>query len=214
MASTMESEAAPRALSAAEKRAARRARVLQGSEDRLKLVTGQISSLKDDGEATTVQRQLDAGIDELLRSEGGVAPAEMSVPTRVDPAQRRRDAALRRKKKEAAVEAMLGGADKDHARSDETESSPVAAKPEASAPTPKAKAEPAFSRHALALRLQVVQDKVVAFALLTAAVYIGGSDLVDRTGKVLADIFCSVQPWRWISAPSWPVCSHVWWRSK
>lgn len=192
---------APRALTAAEKRAARRARVMQGSENRLKLVTGQIASLKPEGseQEASIERQLDAGVEELLTTttadaDGGDGAAsadgvaDLKVPSRVDPAQRRRDAALRRKKKEAAVQELLSGgsgdvsagassvdsasAEEETGESEKERSQgPVAA----ANTTTKAKAgaSTTFSRHSLALQLQVAQDKVVALALFAAAVYIG-----------------------------------------
>lgn len=199
-----EDSGAPRALTAAEKRAARRARVLQGSESRLKLVTGQIASLKAEGPGAeaALERQLDAGVDELLSTEdagadvrdGAAAAAdetkELKLPARVDPAQRRRDAALRRKRKEAAVQELLSGGRGDsvgesvgdgEAAAEDSEEGP--AQEVAATVKPKAKAPATFSRHSLALQLQLAQDKVVALAIMAAAVYIGARSGSLSVGK-------------------------------
>jgi hypothetical protein len=201
-----EDSGAPRALTAAEKRAARRARVLQGSESRLKLVTGQIASLNAEGSSAeaAVERQLDAGVDELLStaeadaeaSDGGGAAAvseakDLKLPARVDPAQRRRDAALRRKRKEAAVQELLSGGRSDSVGESSGDGKAAVGDsekehPQEAAATTKtrAKAPATFSRHSLALQLQLAQDKVVALVIMAAAVYIGAWSETRSSGKM------------------------------
>ncbi|KAI9992693.1 hypothetical protein PInf_014560 [Phytophthora infestans] len=100
-----------RILTAAEQRAARRARVLQGSESRLKLLKGQISSLKTPSDTNeSLEQQMDDEVEELVASDAKPAepPTELKIPPRVDPAQRRRDAAARRRSKEQMVQDILG----------------------------------------------------------------------------------------------------------
>ncbi|TMW60923.1 hypothetical protein Poli38472_000965 [Pythium oligandrum] len=175
-------------LTAAEKRAARRARVLEGGDRRLKLLTGQIGSLKE-SEETQLERALDDGVNELLETTEGVAEKENEVEDddkngcgavdvktgampRVDPAQRRRDAAARRQKKEAMVQEILGGgknvasAPAEHSKDDEAPKTGSTA-----ISTTEKKTEPAFSRHATALRLQSAEEKLILLIILVAAIY-------------------------------------------
>uniref|UniRef100_H3GEU8 Ubiquitin-like domain-containing protein n=1 Tax=Phytophthora ramorum TaxID=164328 RepID=H3GEU8_PHYRM len=156
------------ALTAAEKRAARRARVLQSSEDRLKLLKGQISSLKE----PPIDRQLDEGVDELLTEASGppevsVAPTtELKIPPRVDPAQRRRDAATRRRRKEKMVQEMLGN------KTEDTEGKTVyKVHGETTVSAVATTSGPSFSRHSTALKLHLMEEKLVLLLIVAAAVY-------------------------------------------
>eukprot|EP00644_Phytophthora_capsici_P017405 jgi/Phyca11/536587/estExt2_fgenesh1_pg.C_PHYCAscaffold_570044 len=58
----------------------------------------------------SAEQKLDEGVDELLAADEDLKepPTELNIPTRVDPAQRRRDAAVRRRRKEKMVQEMLG----------------------------------------------------------------------------------------------------------
>ncbi|GLD92010.1 hypothetical protein PINS_up000543 [Pythium insidiosum] len=191
---TSEELEAPRPLSAAEKRAARRARVLQGGERRLKLLTGEVPTLKESNESRSIEQAMDDSIDELLQStdvdiakqdetaerdEPSPAADESSVdvkfPPRIDPAQRRRDAVARRRKKESMVQEMLG---------ESAPSQPVttAANVDGETPMPMqalpkeiavkgATVDPAFSRHTVALQLQSAEEKLIILSIVMAALY-------------------------------------------
>ncbi|KAJ0404916.1 hypothetical protein ATCC90586_001024 [Pythium insidiosum] len=198
---TSEAHEPSRTLSAAEKRAARRAKVLQGGERRLKLLTGEVSTLKEKDDRRTIEQAMDESVDELLQStdvdvdgdvdgdgdgdaaveseEPPMAVEESSVnvkfPPRVDPAQRRRDAAARRRKKESMVQEMLGDSAVAHATS-----TPAAAAEGTTMPAqtlPKeiavkgATVDPAFSRHTVALQLQSAEEKLIVLAIVVAALY-------------------------------------------
>uniref|UniRef100_K3W838 Transmembrane protein n=4 Tax=Globisporangium ultimum TaxID=2052682 RepID=K3W838_GLOUD len=200
-----DANAAPRALTAAEKRAARRARVLQGGENRLKLVTGQISTLKEgDSAKSALNKEMDDALNELLgatedssakssttnakegcseteASDGatGGVPADPRFALRPDPAQRRRDAALRRQKKEAVVQELLApltATTQSKAGITNAEApSPAAAAKETTNVVPKsstAKAPATFSRHAFALRLHALEEKAILLVIFAAAVYL------------------------------------------
>ncbi|KAF1317709.1 hypothetical protein FI667_g14517, partial [Globisporangium splendens] len=205
-ATEQDASAAPRALTAAEKRAARRARVLQGGENRLKLVTGQISTLKEGSSAESAfNKEMDDALNELLgatddsntkstsasvREEqsktgagGGAtggAAADPRFALRPDPAQRRRDAALRRQKKEAVVQELLAPLTATtQSRAEVTNTtvlSPAVAAKETTNVVPKsttAKAPATFSRHAFALRLHSLEEKAITLVIFAAAVYLG-----------------------------------------
>ncbi|RLN88814.1 hypothetical protein BBJ28_00016475 [Nothophytophthora sp. Chile5] len=208
-----EKKATPRAPTAAEKRAARRARVMQGSESRLKLLKGQIASLKEP--QSSVERRLDEGVDELLAADAddeaspagdagvdsaaATDPVDLKIPTRVDPAQRRRDAAARRRKKEAMVQEMIGTTGTTSATvSEPTASSDMSARaPTAGRVTTHEKpTAPAFSRHSLALKLHGMEEKLVLLLIIGAAVYLALSiDLRAITASLAADdqLFVSYQ---------------------
>ncbi|KAG9398646.1 hypothetical protein AC1031_014427 [Aphanomyces cochlioides] len=86
--------------------AARKARILASQEKRLKYVTGQADSLKKTEEEAHEDKTLDEMANELHPEKQG--KAGLVMPTvRVDPAQRRRDAALRKEKQQAKVEERL-----------------------------------------------------------------------------------------------------------
>ncbi|OWZ02446.1 Transmembrane protein [Phytophthora megakarya] len=185
-----EQEPTKRVLTAAEKRAARRARVLQDSEGRLQLLKGQIASLKTPSdEHAALEQQLDEGVDELLSSnpEASGTPTESSelkIPSRVDPAQRRRDAAARRRKKEQMVEEML------------EPKTPKQEIPEIGALSTESANETTFSRHSTALKLHVLEEKLVLLLLVAAAVYVAACmDLRAITASLAADdqLFVSYQ---------------------
>lgn len=181
-------------MTAAEKRAARRARVLQGSESRLKLVTGQISALKVGD--SVLEHDMDAALNELLDATDGVtaAPAAvelvakeaMATPDaqfapRPDPAQRRRDAALRRQKKEVVVEQLLAARQSvlgSPTAPQVAANAALTSKDDTGASMTKAIAKPVapatFSRHALALKLLTFTEKAIALLLIAAALYLGG----------------------------------------
>lgn len=190
----MSGEAKPKALTAAEKRAARRARVLNHGESRIKLLTGEISSLKEEQEAskkaveqvTSETKQMeeksrdDQTMGRAACSDDG-SSSGAKFPARVDPAQRRRDAAARRKKKEAVVNEILGSSEQKATDGDTDEqdafkeklegiSKPV---PEVSLqPTSGAKGEQAFTRHTQALRLRSVEEYLILALLFGGAVYL------------------------------------------
>ncbi|TYZ59742.1 hypothetical protein PybrP1_009817 [[Pythium] brassicae (nom. inval.)] len=192
-------------MTAAEKRAARRARVLQGGESRLKLVTGQISTLKE-GDAA-LEHEMDAALRELLGATDGVtadesAAKEEALPTpdtqfapRPDPAQRRRDAALRRQKKEAVVEQLLAPRQSVTPAAQSATAPQVAAEAtvasmsDAAAPATKAATKPAapvaFSRHALALKLLTFEEKAIALLLIAAALYLA---VTTDLGSIATDL--------------------------
>lgn len=179
-----------RVLTAAEKRAARRARVLAGGENRLKLVTGQISTLKEsESTASALDKEMDNALNELLDAtedsmsasnaseQEQEAEADPRFALRPNPAQRRREAALRRQKKEAIVEELL--APLTAAKSATTEPASATATASASfsevaktAPKPT-KAPATFSRHSMALKLHVFEEKAILLVILAAAVYLG-----------------------------------------
>ncbi|KAF0694877.1 Aste57867_14278 [Aphanomyces stellatus] len=104
-------------------RAARRARILASQEKRLKYVTGQADSLKKSAEEEHEDKTLDDMVAELAPSDADKAEGLVMPTTRVDPAQRRRDAALRKQQQQAKMEERLNAA-------------PESAAPVASAPTP------------------------------------------------------------------------------
>lgn len=190
-----------RAPTAAEKRAARRVRVLQSSESRLKLLKGQISSLKTP--ELTLEQQLDEGVDELLGNGSEASadapevddapPAELKIPQRVDPAQRRRDAAARRRRKEKVVQQMLGtepqeveqAAPNKESTEHNAHETPL---PAAVAASTIAAPEPTFSRHSTALKLLAMEEKLVLLLIVAAAVYAAVSmDLTSITASLVAD---------------------------
>lgn len=222
-----EAPADARVLTAAEKRAARRARVLQGGESRLKLVTGQIASLKETERAASsahehdkLDKEMDSALNELLGatdgaraagdcSEGDVAKAQPDqehgqeqqgtdqdagdasglsarVALRPDPAQRRREAALRRQKKEAIVEQLLAPVQSASASTaavsttsaSSASSASVASDAVMTAPKPGKAAAATPSRHALTLKLHAFEEKAIVLVLLAAAVYLGTSRAV------------------------------------
>lgn len=155
--------------SAADRRAARRARVLAGGESRLKLVTGELSSLKAEDQL------LDDGVAELIQAtDDDDEPKAVNVPqVRVDPAQRRRDAAARREKAAKVAEEILTAA---AVGNNKPTAEPVAAKTDApiEAETASAKEPTAtFRRHTLALTLHTVRDHAIRLLLVAAAVYVG-----------------------------------------
>ncbi|RLN55147.1 hypothetical protein BBP00_00008627 [Phytophthora kernoviae] len=197
-----------RMLTAAEKRAARRARVLQGSESRLKLLKGQISSLKEPQEG--LEQQLDEAVDELMTGDGetqteasGAASTEtteLKIPPRVDPAKRRRDAAVRRRKKEAMVQEMLGTAavveSEGSSNSEEAEAVKELEKVQKPREIEAASSTAAFSRHSLALKLRVMEEKLVLLLIVGVAVYVAlAMDLRAITASLAADdqLFMSYQ---------------------
>ncbi|KAL3670127.1 hypothetical protein V7S43_004442 [Phytophthora oleae] len=193
-----EEGAAPRrVLTAAEKRAARRARVLQGGEGRLQLLKGQVTSLKSpatDSEPS-VEQQLDEGVNELLAADEELAepPMELNIPTRVDPAQRRRDAAVRRRRKEQLVQEMLGNRAPTAMKETPTDQEKLKGIQEAVAIS---STEPTFSRHSTALKLHSLEEKIVLLLIVMAAVYAAVCmDLRSITASLAADdqLFVSYQ---------------------
>ncbi|KAG1713011.1 hypothetical protein DVH05_000740 [Phytophthora capsici] len=191
-------EAAPkRVLTAAEKRAARRARVLQGGESRLQLLKGQIASIKSpppDAEPS-VEQKLDEGVDELLAADEDLKepPTELNIPTRVDPAQRRRDAAVRRRRKEKMVQEMLGNKAPAPAQVKLTDQE----KPKEMQETVgTSSVEPTFSRHSTALKLHSLEEKLVLLLIVLAAGYAAVyMDMRSITASLVADdqLFVSYQ---------------------
>ncbi|KAG7382056.1 hypothetical protein PHYBOEH_010625, partial [Phytophthora boehmeriae] len=196
------------ALTAAEKRAARRARVLRGGESRLQLLKGQISSLQQPQDA--LERQLDEAAAELLTGDGEsgaeasgavcAEPSGLEIPQRVDPAQRRRDAAARRRKKEKLVQEMLGtaaaGETGGAANSEETEAAELLQQAQKRAESRADGSTAVFSRHSLALKLQVVEEKLVLLLIVGVAVYVAlAMDLRAIAASLVADdqLFVSYQ---------------------
>ncbi|KAG6963267.1 hypothetical protein JG687_00006666 [Phytophthora cactorum] len=197
----MEKEPTKRVLTAAEKRAARRARVLQSGESRLKLLKGQISSLKTPADTNeSLEQQLDDGVDELLASDSEPAepPTELKIPPRVDPAQRRRDAAARRHRKEQMVQEMLSNkAPANEVKEQETPTDQENSQklPEALV-SPSTATEPTFSRHSTALKLHSLEEKLVLLLIVAAAVYTAlCMDLRSIAASLAADdqLFVSYQ---------------------
>lgn len=196
-----------RVLSAAEKRAARRARVLQGGDSRLKLLKGQISSLKtptDEPSVTSLEQQLDEGVDELLAPESDAETSQTSaeprtdlqIPSRVDPAQRRRDAAARRRRKEKMVQEMLGNKTEGAAALETTQETAELPPKELPAAALVATIEPTFSRHSTALKLHSLEEKLVLLLIVAAAVCAAVCmDLRSITASLAADdqLFVSYQ---------------------
>ncbi|ETL89856.1 hypothetical protein L917_11290 [Phytophthora nicotianae] len=198
----MENEPTKRGLTAAEKRAARRARVLQDGESRLKLLKGQISSLKTPtNESPSLEQQLDDGVDELVAasdSDPADPPTELKIPPRVDPAQRRRDAAARRRRKEQMVQEMLGSnAPANEVKEEETPTDQE--KPQKvleALKAPSTATEPMFSRHTTALKLHSLEEKLLLLLIVAAAVYTAMCmDLRSIAASLAADdqLFVSYQ---------------------
>ncbi|KAI9912568.1 hypothetical protein PsorP6_006709 [Peronosclerospora sorghi] len=167
-------------MSAAEKRAARRARVLQGSERRLKLLSGQISSVEiptDDLSAKAMKTRLVGSgerLDQDSNSEASPTSTksqkeELQIPTRVDPAQRRRDAAERRRRKEKMVQEVLNRKTDADGGWEMTNETGV----EAKAVSADGKNDPTCSRHLTSLRLSTLEEKLVLLLIIAAAVYCG-----------------------------------------
>ncbi|CAI5740424.1 unnamed protein product [Peronospora destructor] len=192
-----EEEPAHQVLSAAEKRAVRRARILQGSESRLKLLEGRIATLKtpsDKASVTSLETRLDEGVEEFLahnlNSETAQPVTEKQTeidipPKRVDPAQRRRDAAVRRRRKEKIVQEILGHKTEEVAAL-QTSQKTIALHPKDVLPA--AVAEPTFSRHLTALKLRLLEEKLVLLLIVAAAVYAAVSmDLSSITATLVAD---------------------------
>ncbi|KAE9035161.1 hypothetical protein PR003_g487 [Phytophthora rubi] len=194
-----------RAPTAAEKRAARRARVLQSSESRLKLLKGQVSSLKTP--EPTLEQQLDEGVDELLTGGSDASaegtetpPTELQIPQRVDPAQRRRDAAARRRRKEKMVQQMLGTEPQEVEQVTLNKGSTEHKAPMTPLPAPAASTsaalEPTLSRHSTALKLLAMEEKLVLLLIVAAAVFAAVSmDLTSISASLVADdqLFVSYQ---------------------
>ncbi|OWY91200.1 Transmembrane protein, partial [Phytophthora megakarya] len=119
-------------------------------------------------------------------SETPTEPLELKIPSRVDPAQRRRDAAARRRKKEQMVEEML------------EPKTPKQEIPEIGALSTESANETTFSRHSTALKLHVLEEKLVLLLLVAAAVYVAACmDLraIAATASLAADdqLFVSYQ---------------------
>lgn len=85
-------------MSAADRRAVRRAKILQNGEDRMKLVTGEISSNKDMLDSSERSKK-EADVDAKENIENDPNEVEHNL-VRVDPVERRREAIARRRKKE------------------------------------------------------------------------------------------------------------------
>ncbi|KAF4127722.1 hypothetical protein GN958_ATG23088 [Phytophthora infestans] len=190
-----------RVLTAAEQRAARRARVLQGSESRLKLLKGQISSLKTPSDTNeSLEQQMDDNVEELVASDAKPAepPTELKIPPRVDPAQRRRDAAVRRRSKEQMVQDILG---KETSPSEvEQQDTPTDQKKPQKLPesltAPSTAPEPTYSRHSTALKLHSLEEKLVLLLVVAGAVYAAVCmDLRSIAASLAADdqLFVSYQ---------------------
>ncbi|CAI5701040.1 hypothetical protein KXD40_008621 [Peronospora effusa] len=197
-----EEEPARRVLSAAEKREMRRARILQGSKSRLKLLEGHIATLKtpsDESSVTSLETQLDEGVEELLAHNLDVKTSqpikekqtEIEIPKRVDPAQRRRDAAVRRRTKEKIVQEILGHKTKEVAAHQTSQETVALQSKEA---LPAAVAEPTFSRRLTALKLCSLEEKLVLLLIVAAAVYAAVSmDLSSITATLVADDYLFVE---------------------
>uniref|UniRef100_A0AAV1T2T4 Uncharacterized protein n=1 Tax=Peronospora matthiolae TaxID=2874970 RepID=A0AAV1T2T4_9STRA len=167
--------------SAADKRAARRTRVLQGSRSRLQLVTGEISTLKPPSDefssdiSIPKSQVLDSRGEVETNSESLVPSSEPSpaVPIplfRVDQAQRRRDAAVRRRQKEKNQQEESGRVD--------------AIEPGKSEPIESVREHQLFetassagcsskraSSHGMALKLSFLEEKLVLLLIIATALY-------------------------------------------
>ncbi|TDH68739.1 hypothetical protein CCR75_006971 [Bremia lactucae] len=160
-------------LTAAQKREARRARVLQSSESRLNMLKGSIASQEPPSainEPSSLEQRVDEGVEELVAScgEAAVPQSELQFPPRVDPLQRRRDAANRRLQKEKMVTEMLN----NKALNTEGEEHEW---PTKLATTSSCVAKPTFNRHAIALKLRVLEERVIIYLLVAAAAFIAMS---------------------------------------
>ncbi|CEG38494.1 uncharacterized protein PHALS_08565 [Plasmopara halstedii] len=161
-------------LTAAEKRAARRARVLQSSDIRLKMLKGQVTSLKtpqSSDETIELEQQLNEGVDELLASASVPADSltEPKISLRVDPAQRRRQAATRRRRNEQLVQDLL-----DNETTADEESHMDQQKPQLSPNTLKATipvTNTTMSRHSIALKLHLLAERLILVMIVAGAIY-------------------------------------------
>ncbi|GMG16853.1 unnamed protein product [Phytophthora fragariaefolia] len=173
-------------------------------DSRLKLLKGQISSLKTLPSA--LEQQLDEGVDELLVSdapeEAAAAPQELQIPQRVDPAQRRRDAAARRRRKEKMVQQMLGAEPQEQQQvvtpnKESTENKALEVELSAAdAASTIAAPEPTFSRHSTALKLLAMEEKLILLLIVSAAVFAAvGMDLTSILAGLVAEdqLFVSYQ---------------------
>ncbi|CAH0474059.1 unnamed protein product [Peronospora belbahrii] len=191
-----EEEPIRRVLSATEKRAARRARVLQGSESRLKLVKGEIPTLKapsDELDAMSLETQLDNDVDELvadtLDSKALPQKKEIEILKRVDTVQRRRDAADRRRRKEILVQEMLDDKKEDVTALKTPQETTELHRQEilpASGST-LGVTEATVSRHSTALKLHLLGEKLVLLLIVAAAFYAAlCMDLSSITASLVA----------------------------
>ncbi|CAI5728352.1 unnamed protein product [Hyaloperonospora brassicae] len=170
-------------LSAAEKRAARRARVLQGSASRLQLVTGQITALAASSDASSVAssgpKAHSTDVDEAVDAPSDlhvVSPeAPVAVPTpfvRVDQVQRRRDAAARRRQQQAkSHEETRGGVDASEPRDSEAIRSVVRQNQLAETVSSAERSVKSASLHGRALTLFLLEEKLVLLLIIATALY-------------------------------------------
>ncbi|RHY00014.1 hypothetical protein DYB25_007648 [Aphanomyces astaci] len=93
----------------ADARAARKARILASQEKRLKYVSGQADSLKKSTEEEHEEKTLDDMLEELHPETSDEVKGLVMPTIRADPAQRRRDAALRKQKQQEKVQERLHG---------------------------------------------------------------------------------------------------------
>uniref|UniRef100_M4BZF2 Uncharacterized protein n=1 Tax=Hyaloperonospora arabidopsidis (strain Emoy2) TaxID=559515 RepID=M4BZF2_HYAAE len=167
--------------SAADKRAARRARVLQGSKSRLQLVTGEISTLKpssdeSNSDISILKSQVPDFDGEVETNSESLVPSSEPPPAvpipfvRVDQAQRRRDAAVRRRQKEKNQQEESGRVD--------------AIEPEKFEPIESVREQQLFgtalssgssnkraSSHGMALKLFLLEEKLVLLLIIATALY-------------------------------------------
>ncbi|OQR82194.1 hypothetical protein THRCLA_11057 [Thraustotheca clavata] len=149
----------------ADARAARKARIIASQEKRLKFVTGQADTLKPSNDPQ--QDTLDAMARELEVE----TKEELAMPSvRVDPAQRRRDAALRRQKQQEKVNERLGVSTAEP-------SQPAVQTPPPAQEIPKTTVVPnteiAKSNYSRDVTMYKMEQTGVALVIVVAAVIVG-----------------------------------------
>ncbi|KDO23083.1 hypothetical protein SPRG_11927 [Saprolegnia parasitica CBS 223.65] len=168
-------------------RAQRRARILASQEKRLKYVTGQTGSLapaKDPAHDT---------LDEMAKELENEAAAtkELVMPSvRVDPAQRRRDAALRKAKQQEKVAERLGNVEKE--KEPEAPATPATTTPATTAvqapPAPPRSADTAKSNYSRDVTMFKMEQTGALLVILIAAIVVGLTlDLEGLSASVLSN---------------------------
>jgi hypothetical protein len=181
-------------LTAAERRAARRAKVLRGGEDRMKFLTGEVASLKPKTEEQEIEEQLADAAEELTKNTKPEVDEEeveneadttesneldMIFPSRVDPVQRRRDAAARRKRKEAKIQELLASTEpiakekSTDASTAESTKKVEEAESVLSQKTLARSSEISMKKVSLALRLSTIEENFIWLLTILTALLLG-----------------------------------------
>ncbi|EQC36109.1 hypothetical protein SDRG_06226 [Saprolegnia diclina VS20] len=167
-------------------RAQRRARILASQEKRLKYVTGQTGSLapaKDPAHDT-----LEEMAKELENEEA--ATKELVMPSvRVDPAQRRRDAALRKAKQQEKVAERLGNVEKENEPETPATAATTSTTPTTTAvQAPTRTADTAKSNYSRDVTMFKMEQTGALLVILIAAIVVGLTlDLEGLTASVLSN---------------------------